>query len=440
MKRLFIFTSFLFVFTIFKGCSNQGLSYENVNTGEESSNDFEWTTDEKKLKEVYNESDKLAYSISNDFVKGNNSFAFSIFKGLNAEEEDKNVFISPISISTVLAMTLNGAVGDNFIEMKEVLGFKSLSLDEINENYLKLLKSLKRTDKEIPFFMADSIWIGNNRKNEVKKSFQKTLKEYFNSGVFGANSQNEINEWVSNHTNGKITKIIDKFDADSFLLLVNTIYFNASWAYVFEKENTDIDNFYTKKTSKLLNFMKKDVSADSGKEILAFQNNDVVAIKLPFGRKRISFYAFLTKDAGKYKDIDEFIYSSDFENILKWDFYKADIEIKLPRFSIRYEKKLIETLKKIGMQKAFKEFFTKINAEAELKEINHKSYIAVNESGVEAVAETDAEVYVTSDGSSKPQEKEKMKFIAKKPFFFMVKDERNDEILFMGKFANPKEM
>ncbi|RME01365.1 MAG: serpin family protein, partial [Bacteroidetes bacterium] len=47
-----------------------------------------------------------------DLTAANGDFAIAFFKQLNSEEEsDKNIFVSPFSISTALSMTTNGAAG-----------------------------------------------------------------------------------------------------------------------------------------------------------------------------------------------------------------------------------------------------------------------------------------------------------------------------------------
>ncbi|HPA57543.1 MAG TPA: serpin family protein, partial [bacterium] len=319
-----------------------------------------------------------------------------------------------------------------FDGMMEALEFAGLTLDNANESFLNLLESLEYSDKDVLLTLANSIWIAPAYKPEISESFIESVEKYYLSGVFEATSPEVINKWIEDHTGGHIKDMIKEFPDLLVMYLVNAIYFKGAWTTTFDKDDTYETDFTKEDESTVkVNMMAfKDMA-----EYESYVSEKVVGIRLPYGREKISFYAFAPID-WDYQPIDEFINSLDqsaFDEIID-SFDKHELGgVHLPKFKLEYEKELNEILKAFGMDKAFSGGFDNMvkaesSANPYISLVKHKSFIEVTEEGTEAAAATIVEIVDESMPTT---------FMANRPFFFVIRDDRNGTILFMGKVADP---
>jgi len=161
MKRFFLFAILCGTLGLFVSCGGDGQKEDPETT----------------LK--YQAADEHAGKVSPDVVAANNDFAARIFKVMATAEPGKNLMISPLSIEMALAMTMNGASGDNLTEMQEVLGFDEMTLAAIDAQFLHLIKSLEDADKDMVLAIANSVWMDELFEPRVKEAFKKALAESF---------------------------------------------------------------------------------------------------------------------------------------------------------------------------------------------------------------------------------------------------------------------
>jgi len=145
-------------------------------------------------------------------VESSNTFGFELMKEVVEQDGDKNIFISPLSVSMALGMTLNGADGDTYVAMKQTLELAGLTEEEINKSYESLINLLRGLDPEVIFQIANSIWYRQGWA--AKQSFIDVCQQYFDAVVEGLDfgdpaTVDIINNWVNENTNGKIEGIVD---------------------------------------------------------------------------------------------------------------------------------------------------------------------------------------------------------------------------------------
>ncbi|MGN8224755.1 serpin family protein [Gracilimonas sp. BCB1] len=367
-------------------------------------------------------------------VEDGQSFGFNVFKSTVAGDSSKNIFISPLSISVALGMTMNGAEGETFEQMRETLALQGLSQDEINQGYQSLIKLLTEADPKVKMQIANSVW--SREGFAVQESFTNTLEEYFDATTRELNfsdpkSTDIINQWVADNTNGLIEKIIDgQIPPEMIMYLINAIYFQGDWTYQFDKEETREHSFSLEEGGEIM--------VDMMRQERLFNinmNEEVHMIDLAYGDSLFSMTVMMPADTEK--PIDEFI--SDDLTKEKFDSWiaglsKKDMPILFPKFELSYKIKMNDILKSMGMEVPFEEGkadFSGINPDARLfiSQVNHKTYVKVDEKGTEAAAVTSVGIGVTSV----PQT-----FSVDRPFVFMIREQNSGAILFMGKVKNPK--
>jgi hypothetical protein len=170
-----------------------------------------------------------------------NDFSFALFRRVSEAQPDENVFVSPLSASMALGMTMNGAAGSTYDAMRAALGFGGASQEEINDGYKGLIALLRGLDPTTDFRIANSIWY--RRDFPFEQAFLNTTKSAFDAEVAGLDFANPaslttINGWVNRSTNGKITTIIDEIRDDDVMFLINAIYFKGLWQSRFDRGET----------------------------------------------------------------------------------------------------------------------------------------------------------------------------------------------------------
>lgn len=406
MLRLNLFLTFIICFT-FLQCSNSPVS-----TKEQVSREL--TRVEKRL------------------VESDNKFGLKLFREIIKEEKDKNVFISPLSVSMALGMTYNGANGKTQEAMQKTLELDGLSIQEVNESYKSLIELLTGLDPKVQFQIANSIW---HRQNfPVKDEFINLCKKYFNSLVSGLdfddpNAVKIINAWVDENTNGKIKGIVNPpIDPLTVMFLINAIYFKGIWTYEFDKNDTKDDWFYLPDGSK-----KKCKMMTQEGIFQYFVNADFQAIDLPYGDEEFSMTIFLPNPQ---TDIDSLIGKFNQENWDSWisSFTDKSLTLSFPKFRLKYELGLNYVLKTLGMAIAFDPIqadFTKMYEGQEnlfISKVWHKTFVEVNEEGTEAAAVTSVEIGLTSVG---------LLMRVNRPFIFVIRENNSQTILFIGKIVEP---
>ena len=193
-------------------------------------------------------------------VTASNGFGLELFDAVIDDSDGGNLFISPLSVSMALGMAYNGALGSTEEGMREALSFGDLTSDQINENYRSLIDLLIDMDDKVTMEIANSIWYRDDFT--VLDEFIATCETYFAAVVssldFSASSASStINDWVSEHTGGKITDIVDSpIDPTTVMFLINAVYFKADWTCKFDEEATYDETFHiddeTDKTVKMM--------------------------------------------------------------------------------------------------------------------------------------------------------------------------------------------
>ncbi len=367
-------------------------------------------------------------------ISSSEIFGLKLFKEINNNEGDKNIFISPLSVSMALGMTLNGANSSTYDSIKAVLELNGLTEKEINESYKSLIDKLVNLDPKVAFNIANSIWFRNTMT--FRQDFINTNKTYFNAEVSGLDFNNPasvdvINNWVDLNTKGKITQIIDRIPPEAVMYLINAIYFKGDWKYQFNKDDTKDDFFNTLDGSQVPCKMMA-----QGNNFNYFSNELFQAVELPYGDSSFSMIIFLPAPD---KDINDVINRFTETN---WNAWLGSFDVKegvihMPKFELKYDIRLNKILQALGMGIAFSGAadFTKMYSPGNLfiSEVKHKTYVKVDEEGTEAAAVTSVEISLTSNngGSSK------FYMRIDRPFIFVIKDNHANSILFIGKIINP---
>jgi serpin B len=367
-------------------------------------------------------------------IQSDNKFGLKLFREIVEEEKDSTVFISPLSVSMALGMTYNGADGGTAEAMQKTLELSGLTLQEINESYKSLMELLRGLDPKVQFQIANSIWYRLGLTPE--EEFTNLCKQYFDALVSGLdfddpNAAETINAWVYDNTNGKIDKIVDDpIRSDILMFLIDAIYFKGTWTYQFDEESTEDASFTlpdgTQKPCRMM---------EQRGYYKYLCNDDFQAVDLPYGDGDFSLTLFLPH---WNTNMDSLVAKFDEENLNYWlsGFSSDSGDIYIPKFKLECELGLNQALKRMGMKIAFDRYgadFTKMyeGGGVWIDSVRHKTFVEVNEEGTEAAAVTVVEM---GYGPGPPG----FWMRVDRPFIFLIRENKSQTILFIGKIVEPR--
>lgn len=343
----------------------------------------------------------------------------SIYEYLKLENNGENIVYSPLSIRTAFAMLKEGAKG----ETKEELD-KLFSGVKINKY---------KSSNKLSF--ANSIFINNNYKDEIKKDYVNTLKEKYYSEVKYDNfeSAGNINKWVSDKTFGLIDEILEdtSVNSETALVLVNALALDFKWKQEFNEDYTYESEFYLKDGT--LTSVPIMHNTYSSKIASYYKNEELEAVRLDLEnveKTQLEFLAIMPKDIDDFieniskKEIDKI--SNKFVNASE----KTKLKISIPKFKFDYKLDLINDLKKLGINKIFtpEADLSGIGSDLYVSEAVHKATIDLKEQGVKASAST----AIVVQKNSVELEENFVKIDFNKPFIFVIKDKKTDDVWFVG--------
>ncbi|KAM9286091.1 heterochromatin-associated protein MENT-like [Cariama cristata] len=397
-----------------------------------------------------------------------NSFTLDLYKKLNETSKGQNIFFSPWSIATALAMVYLGAKGDTATQMAEVLHFNQTAGEEGSSETSPSPGRSKKRKMDPEHKQAENIHlafkellsaINKSRSTYLLKSanrlyeektypllpkFLQLITSYYNAKPQAVNfktaaeqARAQINSWVENKTERKIQSLVPagSLNSRTVLVLVNAIYFRGNWEKKFLEKNTSEMPFRLSKTkTKPVQMMfLRDTFLILHETTMKFK-----IIELPYVENELSMFVLLPDDISDNTNGLELVERElTYEKLAEWtksaNMMKAEVDLYLPKLKLEENYDLKSTLSSMGIRNAFDPVqadFTAMSVKRDLfiSKVIHKAFVEVNEEGTEAAAATG----VLMLRSKSPT----MTFKADHPFLFFIRHNKSQTILFFGRLCS----
>lgn len=363
--------------------------------------------------------------LSQEAIDANRQFALALYQQL--QNQQKNVFFSPLSIQLALSMTANGAANSTLKEMLDVLRYTNIEqmneLSRLTQSYL-----LSQSDR---FTINNSVWIKDDYRSKVKQPFLDDVVRHYGSMIavldFSQNSAvATINQWVKENTNGKISEVVEPpIDPLTVMFLINTLTFGAKWATPFDKMLTKNDFFAN---------VKDKIQYIVGSRMMPF-----------FEDQRVQIGALVTEDQQQEilillpKDNAALTPAEISEYLLK-ELPMSSVAVMLPKVILNAEVELKDALAMMGMPTAFLENMADFSNMAQdakadglhIFSVLHKTFWMLDEEGTEAAAVTKVEMQIKSVPTGD------YSFTVNRPYTVIIRDRQTGLILFMGHIIHPQ--
>jgi serpin B len=371
-------------------------------------------------------------------VNGNNQFAFDLYA--KYKTKDGNIFFSPYSISSALAMTYEGAKGTTADQMQKVLHFPK---DEIarREAFLGINSQINGQGKKYQLRTANALWAQKDYK--FKADYFSLVEKYYSGKATNMDfisdtekSRVTINKWVEEQTNNKIKDLIPQgaIDRMTRLVLTNAIYFKGLWLEQFNKNSTQERDFRVDQNTTVKAQMMSFTGEKANFSYTETENAQV--LELPYQGNELSMLILLPKN----NDLPavEALLAPEQLTALKRGLRNQRVDIFIPKFKFETKYFMAQDLRSMGMPIPFSggaADFSGMTGSKDLyiSEVIHQAFVEVNEEGTEAAAATGVVMRATSIMlPAQPKI-----FNANHPFLFFIQDRMTGNILFMGKVKNP---
>ena len=368
---------------------------------------------------------------------GNTAFALDLYARLKTV--DGNLFLSPYSISTCLAMTFAGARGDTAAQMAQTLHFgtnQNQLAASFNELQEQLNQEQERNGMELDF--ANGIWAQKDHVflaaflDVARQSYGANLRQ-IDFRTRSETARTEINDWVGHETKGKITDLIQPgvVNPATQLVLVNAIYFKGQWAREFDKQNTANAPFSVTSTQKLPVPLMNLTADFKYAEVGGLQ-----LLELPYAGDGFAMVVLLPRDVDGLKNLENLLNKQTLDHWLT-QARELNVAVLLPKFKLAAQFSLAKPLGEMGMTDAFSPGadFSGMDGERDLfiSAVVHKAFVDVNEEGTEAAAATGVVMRMNAVRMPRPTPI----FRADHPFIFLIRDLHSGSILFLGRVVDP---
>ena len=378
---------------------------------------------------------QISKELRTQYLNANNLFAFKLYKELRVAQKE-NLFFSPYSIYTAMVMTYVGAKGNTATEIEKMLSL-TLTGEDLHKANGWFLTDLNNRGQAGYYELAIANKLWGQAGYTFLPDFLATLKKYYGAGLEEVDfskapdvSRKKINDWVENKTKQRIKDLLPAGSIDSAtrLVLANAIYFKADWLYQFKKDDTVSNDFAVS--------AKKNVKVEMmyQKVKINWANlADLKILALPYKNKELSMILLLPNKKDGLIDLESKL---SLANLDKWtaQMHEEEVRIYLPKFEMTQKNPLRVHFQKMGMKQAFSTTadFSNIDGTKELyiSEVFHKAFIKVDEEGTEAAAAT---AVVFEKNSISPD----TIFRANHPFIFFIRDNKTQNILFIGSIKDP---
>ncbi|XP_072709275.1 ovalbumin-related protein Y-like [Ciconia boyciana] len=381
----------------------------------------------------------------------NAEFCFDVFKELKVHHANDNIFYSPLSIISALAMVYLGARGNTQSQMEKVLHFDNVTgvgdttdsqcgtSEYIHNSFKDLLSDITKPNATYSLKIAERLYI--EKTYPVLLEYLECAKKFYKAGLEEVNfktateeARQLINSWVEKETNGQIQDFLvsGSVDLDTVLVLVNAIYFKGIWKTAFKEEHTrEVPFNVTEQESRPVQMMCQ----NSTFKVAVVAAEKMKILELPYASGELSMLVLLPDDVSGLEQLENKI---SFEKLMEWTspnvMEKKRVKVYLPRMKIEEKYNLTSVLIALGMTDLFSPSanLSGISSAESLKisEAIHEAYMEVNEEGTEVAASAG----VMGDIKHSPEFDE---FRADHPFLFLIKHNPTNIILFFGKYCSP---
>lgn len=360
-------------------------------------------------------------------------FGFKAFLEINDNSPlDENIIISPLSISTALFMTSNGATDETLAEMRLALELDNFFPSGTNQRYQEIIEQINNDASGDTFLRSAQAVFWNQNLINVFEDFQDNMRAFYDADLVPDDfNVDAINEWADDNTEGRIPEILQELRPDEVMFLLNALYFIGDWDSPFEEGATSDRPFNLVDGSTIeLSTMNNDFS------YFNYSDETLKAVDLLFKGSDFSM-TFIQPTTSVNDYLSEFSFqelSSLYTTLVNEQMQQSRVNLSLPKFELKYKRVISDDLKSLGMERAFQEANAQLGRLGQaggnlfISRVIHDTFLKIDEKGAEGAAVTAVGVGVES---APPP------FVFDQPFIIVLRHVDTNVPIFIGKIMDP---
>ena len=365
-----------------------------------------------------------------------NDFSFNLLSQAAANEQSENIVLSPLSASMLIGMLMNGADGETLAQMQQVTGFGEADQDEINEYYKKLIDVLPALDTETKVRLANGIWMVEGYP--FKPAFAEVCRQAFEAEVKNVptflddNVLKDINNFAARNTENKIKEVIsrDMVNSETIMVLANALYFKGKWKDKFKKTDTRDRTFKTIKGTEIQTPMMHRTD-----EMTYAEGEDFQMVELPYKGYKYCADIILPAEGVDVRRFADELDAERWQQMVdsRWE---PEVELALPKFTVKYARDLTSDLKALGMPSALNvgaNFSRLTDMACHVDLIKQDCFMQLDEEGTEAAAVT---IGIGKNDAAPIGDYRQM--IVDRPFILVLREKDYGTILFTALIGHPQ--
>ncbi|KAM9358604.1 serpin H1b [Symphorus nematophorus] len=378
--------------------------------------------------------DKKLSSHATTLADNSANLAFSLYHNMAKEKDMENILISPVVVASSLGMVALGGKAGTASQVKTVLSADKLKDEHLHAGLSELLTEVSDAKK------LNTTWKINNRlygpsSVSFVDDFVKNSKKHYNYDHSKINFRdkrsavNSINEWAAKSTDGKLPEVTKDVQKPDGAMIVNAMFFKPHWGEKFHNKMVDTRVFLVSRSFTVgVPMMHRTGLYDFYEDT----KNNVFVLSMPLGQKQISMIFIMPYHLEPLQRLEKLLTRQQVDTWISKMENKA-VAISLPKISLDVSHNLQKHLAELGLTEALDK------AKADLSNISGKKDLYLSNVFHASALELDVEgnPYDTSIFGSDKLRNPKL-FYVDHPFIFLVKDNKTNSILYIGRVVRPK--
>ena len=356
-----------------------------------------------------------------------------------------NLFFSPASIRAALTLTYGGARDETAQELRDALRLPAgdAAQAEMADRLRRWLDlgndGAAKDGAQLRLHLANRLWARHGLPLEPR--FVTLARDRYGATIGEldfddpSRSLDAIDTWVSHETDGTIPRLLSAGDiaTSTRLMLVNAIYFKATWTNPFDPRFTQAAPFFGATPGLQAQLMLR----RSHFAYAEFPGGQL--LELMYGKGAIVLDVLLPATPDGLPRLEQQLVDGALPGWLA-SLRPENVAVALPRFHATWRANLTASLRALGITRLFSADDAQLSGivadrPLNVSQIVHQAVLAVDERGSEAAAASG--VLITSELISNRHPEAAKSFRADHPFVFVIRVRDSDEILFMGRLVTP---
>ncbi|XP_035478780.2 serpin H1b isoform X2 [Scophthalmus maximus] len=362
------------------------------------------------------------------------NLAFSLYHNMAKAKETENILISPVVVASSLGMVALGGKASTASQVKAVLSADRLQDEHLHAGLSELLSEVSDAKTRNTTWKISSRLYGPSSVS-FADDFVKSSKRHYNYDHSKVNIRdkrsavNAINEWAAKSTGGKLPEVTKDVQNADGATIVNAMFFKPHWEEKFHEKMVDSRAFLvTRSFTVAVPMMHRTGLYDFYED----KENRIFVLSMPLGQKQASMVLIMPYHLESLERLEKLLTRKQVDTWLARAENRA-VAISLPKISLEVSHNLQKQLAELGLTEAVDK------AKADLSNISGKKDLYLSNVFHASALELDVEgnPYDTSIFGTERLRNPQL-FYVDHPFVFLVKDNRTNSVLYIGRVVKPK--